>query len=68
MVDLIGNVQQMLTEFTNIALGDPLSALLLAIGSLIFAYSFLGIAYLSAGAVVDLVTPDASREPPLKAR
>jgi len=68
MVDPIENVTTMITEFTNVALGDPLSAVLLATGTVLFALSFLVLTYLTLGAMVDLVTPDVSREPPLRAR
>ena len=63
MVDLIGNVTTMINEFTNIALSDPLSAILILFGSLFVGGSVLAFTYLSLGAVVDLVTPEVSEGP-----
>ncbi|MFD1587896.1 hypothetical protein ACFR9U_12985 [Halorientalis brevis] len=63
MVDLIGNVTTMITEFTNIALSDPLSAILILFGSLFVGGSVLAFTYLTLGAVVDLVTPEVSEGP-----
>jgi len=63
MVDLIGNLTTMITEFTNIALSDPLSAILILFGSLFVGGSVLAFTYLTLGAVVDLVTPEVSEGP-----
>ncbi len=63
MVDLIGNVTTMINEFTNIALSDPLSAILILFGSLFVGGSVLAFTYLTLGAIVDLVTPEVSEGP-----
>jgi len=68
MVNVIGNITEMITQFTNIALSDPLSAISLAFGSLFIAVSVGAFGYLALGAAVDLVTPERSREPPQRAR
>jgi hypothetical protein len=47
VIELIGNV----------ALGDPLATVLLAVGALLFAVSFGAFGYLAAGAAISLVTP-----------
>jgi hypothetical protein len=68
MASLIGSIPQLVTEFTRIALSDPLSAISMAFGSAFIGLSVLAFAYLSLGAVVDLVTPDlSSRKPPRQA-
>jgi hypothetical protein len=68
MVDPIADLAEAASQFTDVALSDPLSAILLAFGGLFLGISSLAVAYLGLGAVVDLVTPDVSREPPLRAR
>lgn len=68
MVDIIGNIIKMITQFTDIALSDPLSAISLAFGSIFVAISVGAFAYLALGAAVDLVKPERSREPPQRAQ
>ena len=68
MASLIGSIPKLVTEFTRIALSDPLAALSMAFGSAFIGLSVLVFAYLSLGAVADLVVPDlSSRKPPRQA-
>lgn len=68
MVSVAGNVARLIGEFTDIALGDPLSAVLLAVGTLLIALSVGVLGYLALGAAVDLLIPDTGRGPPRRAR
>jgi len=68
MASLLGSIPQLVTEFTRIALSDPLAAISMAFGSAFIGLSVLVFAYLSLGAVADAVVPDlSSREPPRQA-
>lgn len=68
MVSVVENVTRLIGEFTAIALGDPFSAFLLAVGSLLIALSVGVLGYLALGAAVDLVIPDTGRGPPRRVR
>jgi hypothetical protein len=61
--ELLESVARLPFEFAEIATHDPLSALLMGVGSLIVAASVGGFGYLVAGAVVDLLTPTPGGEP-----
>jgi len=68
MASLLGSIPKLVTEFTRIALSDPLAAISMAFGSLFIALSVGVFAYLALGAVADTVLPDfSSREPPQQA-
>ncbi|WP_134668809.1 hypothetical protein [Halorussus marinus] len=65
MVNLVQNVLDMISLFTDVALNTPVTALLLLVGFVFVAGSSLMLAYLVAGAVVDLLTPESlGRRPP----
>lgn len=68
MVDIIGNVVELVTQIAGIAASDPLSGILVLFGALFMGVSMLAFAYLTLGAVVDLVTPEKSRAQSPKAR
>jgi hypothetical protein len=68
MASLLGSIPKLVTEFTRIALSDPLAALSMAFGSAFIALSVAAFGYLVLGAVADTVVPDfSSREPPQQA-
>lgn len=68
MASLLGSIPQLITEFTRIALSDPLAAISMAFGSAFIGLAVLVFVYLTLGSVVDLVTPDiSSRGPPRQA-
>jgi len=68
MASLLGSIPQLVTEFTRIALSDPLAAISMAFGSAFIALSVLAIGYLALGAAADAVLPDfSSRGPPRQA-
>lgn len=64
---VVDNVAEFVRIATDIALGDPLSALLLGVGTSLFAISFVVFGYLSLGgvlsALVDLI-PSGRGQPP----
>lgn len=65
LTDLIDSILAMPDAFTEVAMHDPLSAVLMALGSLLFLATFGVFGYLGLGAFVDLLTPDATgRAPP----
>jgi hypothetical protein len=68
MASLIGSIPKLITEITNVALADPLNALLVTVGGLIIAGSVGVFSYLALGAVLDSVIPDLGGEPPQQAR
>lgn len=55
---VVENLVDMSGYITDVATSDPLSGVLVAIGTLLFAVSFGFFGYLTLGALVDLVTPD----------
>ncbi|WP_132058003.1 hypothetical protein [Halorussus amylolyticus] len=65
MVNLIQNVLDMISLFTDVALNGPLPAILLAFGTLFVAVSVAAFGYLTLGAVVDFILPESlGRKPP----
>lgn len=60
MASLISNLVTMIQTFTNIAVHDPLSAIVLATGTVLFVIAFGVFAYLVLGSLFDLVTPEVS--------
>jgi len=54
---LIDSAVQLPSHFQPIVSNDPVAAALFVVGSLVFAATLGAMAYLSAGAVVDLVSP-----------
>jgi hypothetical protein len=67
MATTIGDVVQsgveLLFSFAEIAQYDPLSALLLAVGGIIMFATMGVLGWLTAGAAIDLVTPDRTGPP-----
>jgi hypothetical protein len=51
-IDPVGELVELVTRFTDVALSDPLSALLLAVGGLLTAASVAAFGYLAAGGVL----------------
>lgn len=49
---------------TEIAVRDPISFVLVLLGSLLIVFSLAAFGYLSLGAAVDLVTPESIGRPP----
>lgn len=64
MVWVIDNLVTMVEQFTAVAMSDPLSAVLVTLGGLITGFAGLFFAYLVAGGLLDVVTPDVSSRPP----
>lgn len=64
MVWLLDDLVEMTRLLTEVALRDPVSAVLLAIGTLLVVFSVAVLGYLAAGALVDLVIEDRSRRAP----
>jgi hypothetical protein len=64
MVWLVDDLVELTRLFTEVAMRDPISALLLAVGTILVAVSVAVLAYLGAGALVDLLTEDRSRRAP----
>lgn len=65
--DLIDSVVSMPGEFATVATNDPLAAVLLALGTVLIAFSMGVFGYLTLGALVDLLTPDVGGHGPPQA-
>ncbi|WP_338727052.1 hypothetical protein [Haladaptatus sp. DJG-WS-42] len=63
-VELLNNVVELTMRFTDVALSDPLSALLLTMGALLTGVSMLALGYLALGAVGDAMVGDVTQGPP----
>ncbi|WP_276299930.1 hypothetical protein [Halorussus lipolyticus] len=64
MASIIQNFVDMANYFADAAFAFPSSILLLAMGAALIIFSSLVLAYLTAGAVLDLFIPEtASRRP-----
>jgi hypothetical protein len=55
--DLVNSAVEMPALLGDIVTNDPIAAVLMACGGLVFAASVGALGYLSLGAVVDLVNP-----------
>ncbi|WP_135819938.1 hypothetical protein [Halostella litorea] len=65
MVSIVENLSTMVSLFSDVATSDPLSAALVAVGALFVVAPSAALAYLTAGAVVDLIIPESlGRAPP----
>jgi hypothetical protein len=64
MVDLIGNLTEMVELFTQAATADPLSALLILGGAFFVGGPMVVFAYLTLGAIADLFVPRTARRTP----
>jgi urea transporter len=68
-VQLIQSIVDMPGRFIDIALGDPISAILILIGALLVGASSAVFGYLSLGAAFSLVMrPGSGRSPPPEAK
>ena len=67
MATLIGNVQEFVRIFNQAAATDPISAAMLAMGTIFIGFSLAALGYLTLGAVVDLFIPDSVRRVPPRA-
>ncbi|PSP95025.1 hypothetical protein BRC91_03190 [Halobacteriales archaeon QS_4_62_28] len=69
VMELLDSIVSFPDRFIDIALSDPLSALLIAFGALFVGASSAVFGYLTLGAAVDLIIPDVSgRQPPRAGR
>ncbi|WP_435180365.1 hypothetical protein [Halorussus sp. AFM4] len=64
MASIIQNILDMTGYIGDAALSFPTSILLVLIGFVLITGSVLVFAYLTAGALVDLVTPESLGRPP----
>lgn len=64
MVDLIGNLTQMIELFTQAATADPLSPLLILAGAIFVGGPMVALTYLTLGAIADLFVPRTTRRTP----
>lgn len=63
--ELVDSVVAMPSEFATVVGNDPVSAVLVAVGTLLMVVSFGVLGYLTLGAVVEFLTPDlGGRAPP----
>lgn len=67
MASIVESFLEMSRILTEAATSDPITAFLLALGTLLFAVSFGVFGYLTLGGVVDLFTPGSSRRVPPEA-
>lgn len=66
---IIDDIVELTELFTEVALSSPLTALLMAFGTIFVAFSLGVFGYLTLGAVVDAIIPDSiGRAPPPEAR
>jgi hypothetical protein len=68
MVNVVQNLIDMVNLFGDVVANGPIEALLLLAGAVFVAFSSLVMAYLTAGAVVDLLIPDDIGQPPAQRR
>lgn len=62
---IIDNIVELTRLFTETALGNPLSALLMLVGTALIVFSVAVMGYLGLGALGDLIVPDTiGRAPP----
>lgn len=57
MASILENLLEMSRIFTEAATSDPITAFLLALGTLLFAFSFGVFGYLTLGAIGNVFTP-----------
>ena len=68
MVNPIQELVDAATHFGNVASNGPVEAVLLLAGAVFVGFSSLVMAYLTAGAVVDLLIPENVGQPPAQRR
>jgi hypothetical protein len=62
---LLGNIPELVDKFTEVALSDPLSAILLLFGAVFVLFAVGAFGYLAAGALVSGIIPkNIGRTPP----
>ena len=67
--ELLGNIVELTNVVTSVALGDPLSALLILSSTLIWIVAFGLFAYLAIGGLLSGLIPDSfGRTPPQQGR
>ncbi|MFC7081545.1 hypothetical protein [Halorussus caseinilyticus] len=64
MAGIIQNIVDMIGYFADAATAFPTSILLLATGFVLITGSSLVLAYLTAGAAIDLITPESAGRRP----
>jgi len=64
LAELVGSIVEMGPRFADVALADPLSALLVVVGAVLVGVASAVLGVLAIGAVVDFLVPEFSREPP----
>ncbi|MBV0902538.1 hypothetical protein [Haloarcula salina] len=62
--ELLQSIVAMPSRFVDVALNDPLAALMLVVGAVITTASVAVFGYLSLGAVLSLFTGSGGRSPP----
>jgi len=62
--ELLQSIVAMPSRFVDVALNDPLAALMLVVGAVITTLSVAVFGYLSLGAVLSLFTGSGGRSPP----
>lgn len=67
MVWVIDNILTFVELLTSVATSDPISAVLVTLGGLIFALSFSYFGYLTLGGLLSAVLPDVDRSQQPKA-
>lgn len=60
MVWVIDNIVTFVQQLTSVATSDPISALLVVAGGLVFAFSFAFFGYLAFRGLLDVALPDVS--------
>jgi len=64
-VNPVGDLLDAVTYFQDALTVDPLSAILVVVGQLLFAVAFVFFGYLVLGSLVDLIIPESpGRSPP----
>ncbi len=64
MVWPVDDVLEMARLITEIAVRDPLSFVLVTVGTLLIVFSMAALGYLALGAAVEFVTPASIGRPP----
>ncbi|SEO36158.1 hypothetical protein SAMN05216388_1011135 [Halorientalis persicus] len=68
LVDIVTSIPELVRSISEIALSDPLSAVLITVGGLLIAGTVGLTAYLVLGVLVSAVIPDLSGGQPPQAR
>lgn len=68
LLDIVTSIPKLGQNIAQVAASDPLSAVLVTVGALLFAVTVGLTAYLAVGAVISAVIPDLSGGQPPQAR